>query len=243
MEMSRVLQAKDRARKADLADDIQDQDGCAHGLGHPGIFRKARHGRNGKPRAGQHTHGQKNKKHLFSHAFKIAQRADNRRQQRRNKHGDAGDIAPDAHGRRGVAHKARHRRKKDRQQRDNDHRMGAVGPVVHHPAFFFLGIPFQHRYAPRLIQIREKTLLYHDAAKRPQQNRIYCGFAWFNVLKALCAGTGACAAHTRSRASGGGFKVSISHRKVYHPRRQITSSFAVLQKYYPPSGSLLFPVL
>ena len=45
------------------------------------------------------------------------------------------------------------------------------------------------------------------------------------------------------RASGGGFKVSISHRKVYHPRRQITSSFAVLQKYYPPSGSLLFPVL
>ena len=91
----------------------------------------------------------------------------------------------------------------------------------------------QHRYAPRLIQIREKTLLYHDAAKRPQQNRIYCGFAWFNVLKALCAGTGACAAHTRSRASGGGFKVSISHRKVYHPRRQITSSFAVLQKYYP----------
>ncbi|WP_337595616.1 hypothetical protein, partial [Ruthenibacterium lactatiformans] len=27
-------------------------------------------------------------------------------------------------------------------------------------------------------------------------------FAWFNVLKALCAGTGACAAHTRSRVSG-----------------------------------------
>ena len=24
-------------------------------------------------------------------------------------------------------------------------------------------------------------LLYHDAAKRPQQNRTCCGFAWFNV--------------------------------------------------------------
>ena len=45
-------------------------------------------------------------------------------------------------------------------------------------------------------------LLYLDAVKRPQQNRTCCGFAWFNVLKALCAGTGACAAHTRSRASG-----------------------------------------
>ena len=51
-------------------------------------------------------------------------------------------------------------------------------------------------------------LLYHDAAKRPQQNRTCCGFAWFNVLKALCAGTGACALHTRSRASGG-FEVII----------------------------------
>ena len=28
-------------------------------------------------------------------------------------------------------------------------------------------------------------LLYHGAAKRPQQNRIHCGFAWFNVLKAM----------------------------------------------------------
>ena len=46
-------------------------------------------------------------------------------------------------------------------------------------------------------------LLYHDAAKRPQQNRTCCGFVWFNVLKALCAGTGACAIHTCSRASGG----------------------------------------
>ena len=28
-------------------------------------------------------------------------------------------------------------------------------------------------------------LLYHGAAKRPRQNRIHCGFAWFNVLKSM----------------------------------------------------------
>jgi len=28
-------------------------------------------------------------------------------------------------------------------------------------------------------------LLYYDAAKRPQQNRACCGFAWFNVLKSM----------------------------------------------------------
>ena len=53
-------------------------------------------------------------------------------------------------------------------------------------------------------------LLYHDAAKRPQQNRTCCGFAWSNVLKALCVSTGACAMHTRSRASGG-FEVIIPY--------------------------------
>ena len=50
--------------------------------------------------------------------------------------------------------------------------------------------------------------VYHDAAKRPQQNRTCCGFAWFNVLKALRGSAEACAAHTRGRASGG-FEVII----------------------------------
>ena len=53
-------------------------------------------------------------------------------------------------------------------------------------------------------------LLYHDAAKRPQQNRTCCGFAWFNVLEVLCVNTQACAMHTRSRASGG-FEVIIPY--------------------------------
>ena len=53
-------------------------------------------------------------------------------------------------------------------------------------------------------------LLYHDAATRPQQNRTCCGFAWFNVLKALCVSTGACATHTPGRACGG-FEVIIPY--------------------------------
>ena len=52
------------------------------------------------------------------------------------------------------------------------------------------------------------SILSLRAAKQPQQNRTCCGFAWFNVLKALCASTGACALHTRGRASGS-FEVII----------------------------------
>ena len=46
------------------------------------------------------------------------------------------------------------------------------------------------------------SILSLRAAKQPQQNRTCCGFAWFNVLKALCARE-ACALHTRGGASGG----------------------------------------
>ena len=35
------------------------------------------------------------------------------------------------------------------------------------------------------IRDSQPDILYHGAAKRPQQNRIHCGFAWFNVLKAM----------------------------------------------------------
>ena len=53
-------------------------------------------------------------------------------------------------------------------------------------------------------------LLYHGAAKRSQQNRACRGFAWFNVLKALCASAEACAVHTHSRVSGS-FEVIIPY--------------------------------
>ncbi len=49
------------------------------------------------------------------------------------------------------------------------------------------------------VQAAPLRLLYHDAAKRPQQNRTRCGFAWFNVLKALRDSTAACAMHARGR--------------------------------------------
>jgi len=71
-------------------------------------------------------------------------------------------------------------------------------------------------------------LLYPDAAQRPQQNRMCCGFTWFNVLKALCAGTGACAVHTCSRASGG-FGVIIPWRRAAAPTKPHVLRFCMVQ--------------
>ena len=51
------------------------------------------------------------------------------------------------------------------------------------------------------------SVFAHNVSPFPHANR---GFTWFNVLKALCASTGACALHTCSRASGG-LRVVIPH--------------------------------
>ena len=78
--------------------------------------------------------------------------------------------------------------------------------AVLHGSLFSKSCALAHKRVPctrAAAQAAALRLLYHDAAKRPQQNRTCCGFAWFNVLKALCASTGACAAHTLSRVSGG----------------------------------------
>ena len=77
----------------------------------------------------------------------------------------------------------------------------APAVVLHGSMFSKLCAPAQGRVpcTRAAAQAAALRLLYHDAAKRPQQNRTCCGFAWFNVLKALCAGTGACALHTHSR--------------------------------------------
>ena len=56
-------------------------------------------------------------------------------------------------------------------------------------------------------------LLYHGAAKRPRQNRIHCGFAWFNVLKP-CARKRISARRARGRASGG-LEVIIPYFRLY----------------------------
>ena len=82
---------------------------------------------------------------------------------------------------------------------------------------------FQNRHAPSstLLCGRQRSckagraaaddddlsVFAHNVSPFPRANR---GFTWFNVLKALCASTGACALHTRSRASGG-LEVIIPH--------------------------------
>ena len=45
-------------------------------------------------------------------------------------------------------------------------------------------------------------LLYHDAAKRPQQNRTCCGFAWFNVLKPVRESASAHEVRAAAQAAG-----------------------------------------
>ena len=43
----------------------------------------------------------------------------------------------------------------------------------------------REKASARIATAAGLRLLYHDAAKRPQQNRTRCGFAWFNVLKPM----------------------------------------------------------
>ena len=92
------------------------------------------------------------------------------------------------------------------------HNKTARAAVLHGSMFSKPCAPAQGRVpcTRAAAQAAALRLLYHAAAQRPQQNRTCCGFAWFNVLKALCASTGACAMHTRSRASGG-FEVIIPY--------------------------------
>ncbi|WP_302948213.1 hypothetical protein, partial [Ruthenibacterium lactatiformans] len=45
-------------------------------------------------------------------------------------------------------------------------------------------------------------LLYHGAAKRPRQNRIHCGFAWFNVLKSMRESASAHEERAAAQAAG-----------------------------------------
>ena len=62
-------------------------------------------------------------------------------------------------------------------------------------------------------------LLYHDAAKRPQQNRIHCGFAWFNVLKPVRESASAHEERAAAQAAG--------LRLLYHaPKAGYTANLA-----------------
>ena len=70
-------------------------------------------------------------------------------------------------------------------------------------------------------------LLYHDAAKRPRQNRIHCGFAWFNVLKP-CARKRISARRARGRASGG-LEVIIPWRREAASTKPHSLRFCMVQ--------------
>ena len=110
----------------------------------------------------------------------------------------------------------------------------ACAAVLHGSMFSKPCAPAQGRVpcTRAAAQAAALRLLYHDAAKRPQQNRTCCGFAWFNVLKALCVSTGACAMRTRSRASGG-FEVIIPY---FHSPAQRWKSAAPGAPHAPNTG-------
>ena len=61
--------------------------------------------------------------------------------------------------------------------------------------------------------------------KAAQQNRTCCGFGWFNVLKALCAGTEACAFHAQPPSGGFEDYYTIYGRPVYRRGAAITLQF------------------
>ena len=63
---------------------------------------------------------------------------------------------------------------------------------------------------------RALRLLYHDAAKRPQQNRTCRGFAWFNVLKPMRKSASAHEVRAAAQAAG--------LRLLYHENRGKRSS-------------------
>ena len=107
--------------------------------------------------------------------------------------------------------------------------------AVLHGSMFSKSCALAHKRVPctrAAAQAAALRLLYHDAAKRPQQNRTCCGFAWFNVLKTLCVSTGACAMRTRSRASGG-FEVIIPY---FHSPAQQRKSAAPGAPHAPNTG-------
>ena len=85
------------------------------------------------------------------------------------------------------------------------------GPNKTAPAAVLHGSMFSKPCAPAqgrvpctraAVQAAPLRLLYHDAAKRPQQNRTCCGFAWFNVLKPVRESASAHEVRAAAQAAG-----------------------------------------
>lgn len=72
--------------------------------------------------------------------------------------------------------------------------LGKAGPQVH--------IPMPQSRSGACAQARFIFSVYHDAAKRPKQNRTCCGFAWFNVLKPVRESASAHEVRAAAQAAG-----------------------------------------
>ena len=131
-----------RPGKAHRGKNVQPQNDPGHLIGQ-GRVGEIAEGRCPQQQAAQAAQGKKYPKQLFAQPGKIPKGPQHRRGQGHNGHGQAGGIAPGTHAGHRVLGVAGHRVEKDGQNGDHDHRMGAVGPVVEHPALFFLGKIFQ----------------------------------------------------------------------------------------------------
>ena len=147
--IQKAVVVKVRTGEADGGQNVQRQHRHAH------LFRHARlhevhHGGGGHQRAGHNAHQHEAHKQLFAHAPEVAEHTQHRGQQRHDGHGRAGGVAPGAHTGDRVRHVTRNRIIEDGQDGNHDHRVGAVGPVVHHPALFFFCISFEqfHSFSP-----------------------------------------------------------------------------------------------
>ena len=89
---------------------------------------------------------QEHKEQLFAHSADIAEHAQKRCAEGDDGHGKARGKAPGGHAGHTVCCVARDCVKEDGQDGHDDDRVGAVGPVVHHPADLLLGKFFQEAH-------------------------------------------------------------------------------------------------
>ena len=147
--VQKAVVIKVRAREADGGQNIQYQHRHTHLFCHARLH-EVHHGGDSHQRTGHNAHQHEAHKQLFAHALEVAEHAQHRGQQRHNGHGRTGGIAPGAHAGSRVRHVTHNRVVEDGQNGNHDHRMGTVGPVVHHPALLLFRISFEqfHSFSP-----------------------------------------------------------------------------------------------
>ena len=102
--------------------------------------------REGKPCYRDNTDEHKCREQLFAHTADVAEYAQERRAEGDDGHSQAGGEAPGGHAGHAVGGVARNGVEEDGQDGHDDDRVGAVGPVVHHPADLLFGEFFQEAH-------------------------------------------------------------------------------------------------